>query len=420
MFMLHVLGFFAFAADAAETVPGPCDIYEAAGTGCVAAHSTVRALYSNYSGPLYSVWRSTDGATIDIGVRSRGGFANSALQEQFCGSYDQIAYAKLSTGQVCESSAQIPTYCGQCGPKWGDFVKCQAMCNAFPSCTHITYFEDEGCRIYSACANPTPTSGVMTDIFQRSGTVCSIRAIYDQSPMGNHIYPAPPGGAAELQDAGVNAARDPIRVGGNAVFGAYFEGGMGYRRDNTTGIATGDEPQSIYMVVSGTHYNDQCCFDYGNAETNNNDDGASTMEAVYFGSSTGWGHGSGDGPWVMADIENCLSAGSSEGCSDKQPANTPVVASYVTAVLKGGSGNYTIKGGDASGRLATMYSGPRPRGYNPMHKQGAIILGIGGDNSDNAVGTFYEGAMTRGYASDATDESVQANIASAGYGKWGS
>jgi hypothetical protein len=55
-----------------------------------------------------------------------------------------------------------------------------------------------------------------------------------------------------------------------------------------------------------------------------------------------------------------------------------------------------------------------------MHKQGAIILGIGGDNSDNAVGTFYEGAMTRGYASDATDESVQANIASAGYGKWGS
>ena len=26
----------------------------------------------------------------------------------------------------------------------------------------------------------------------------------------------------------------------------------------------------------------------------------------------------------------------------------------------------------------------------PMHKQGAIILGSGGDNSDGAVGTFYE------------------------------
>ena len=26
-----------------------------------------------------------------------------------------------------------------------------------------------------------------------------------------------------------------------------------------------------------------------------------------------------------------------------------------------------------------------------MKKQGAIILGIGGDNTDGAVGTFYEG-----------------------------
>jgi arabinoxylan arabinofuranohydrolase len=65
-----------------------------------------------------------------------------------------------------------------------------------------------------------------------------------------------------------------------------------------------------------------------------------------------------------------------------------------------------------------MYSGPRPNvsGYNPMHKQGAIILGIGGDNSKGAAGTFYEGVMTSGYPSDATDNAVQANIVSAGYG----
>ena len=51
-----------------------------------------------------------------------------------------------------------------------------------------------------------------------------------------------------------------------------------------------------------------------------------------------------------------------------------------------------------------------------MKKQGAIILGIGGDNSDGAVGTFYEGAMTRGYSTDAADAAVQANIIAAGYG----
>ena len=28
----------------------------------------------------------------------------------------------------------------------------------------------------------------------------------------------------------------------------------------------GDEPETIYMVTSGTHYNNECCFDYGNAE----------------------------------------------------------------------------------------------------------------------------------------------------------
>ena len=33
----------------------PCDIFAAGGTPCVAAHSTVRALYGDYEGPLYEV-----------------------------------------------------------------------------------------------------------------------------------------------------------------------------------------------------------------------------------------------------------------------------------------------------------------------------------------------------------------------------
>ena len=43
----------------------------------------------------------------------------------------------------------------------------------------------------------------------------------------------------------------------------------------------------MYMVTSGVHYNNRCCFDYGNAETNNLDDGAGTMEAIYFGNDNG-------------------------------------------------------------------------------------------------------------------------------------
>src|SRR5271157_3587433 len=47
---------------------GPCDIYAAAGCPCVAAHSTTRALYASYNGPLYQVMRQSDGKTLDIGV----------------------------------------------------------------------------------------------------------------------------------------------------------------------------------------------------------------------------------------------------------------------------------------------------------------------------------------------------------------
>lgn len=50
-----------------------------------------------------------------------------------------------------------------------------------------------------------------------------------------------------------------------------------------------------------------------------------------------------------------------------------------------------------------------------MSKEGSIILGIGGDNSVGAQGTFYEGVMTSGYPSDATENSVQANIVAAKY-----
>ena len=43
---------------------GPCDIYAVAGDPCVAAHSTTRALYASYDGPLYQVLRQSDGKTL--------------------------------------------------------------------------------------------------------------------------------------------------------------------------------------------------------------------------------------------------------------------------------------------------------------------------------------------------------------------
>ena len=68
------------------SVAGPCDILSSGGTPCVAAHSMIRALFSAYDGPLYQLRRQVDNATLDIGVLSAGGFANSVAQDAFCAS----------------------------------------------------------------------------------------------------------------------------------------------------------------------------------------------------------------------------------------------------------------------------------------------------------------------------------------------
>jgi hypothetical protein len=89
-------------------------------------------------------------------------------------------------------------------------------------------------------------------------------------------------------------------------------------------------------------------------------------------------------------------------------------------MLKGPSGNsFGLKAGNAqSGKLATEWDGNRPPGgYSPKKLGGQIILGTGGDGSNTGVGTFWEGAMTKGNPPNSVDDDVQANIAAAGYGK---
>ncbi|GAB1332529.1 alpha-L-arabinofuranosidase B [Streptomyces sennicomposti] len=252
-----------------------------------------------------------------------------------------------------------------------------------------------------------------------AGTSCLITVLYDQSGRGNHLTQAPPGGfngpAAGGYDNLAEASAAPVTVAGHKAYGVFIAPGTGYRDNNTNGIATGDQPEGMYAILDGTHYNGGCCFDYGNAETNSRDNGNGRMETIYFGDSKGWGYGAGNGPWIMADLENGLFSGVNRGYNAGDPS---VGHRFLTAVVKGGPNQWAIRGGNAqSGGLSTYYSGPRPNatGYNPMHKEGAIILGIGGDNSNGSAGTFYEGVMTSGYPSDATENAVQANINAAGY-----
>jgi len=324
---------------------GPCDIYAAGGSPCVAAHSSTRALYAAYNGPLYQVLRQSDGKTLDIGVvqpsvTDAGGYADAAAQDAFC-----------------------------------------------------------------------------------ANTYCWITTLYDQSGHGNHLTQAPRGPAGTpMVMGGFNniplADWAPVTIMGHKVYGVFIAPGMGLRNDNPHGTAVDDQAEGQYWVVNGHHYNGGCCFDYGNGEIDSSDDGAGTMETAYFGNANVWYHGPAPGPWIMTDQENnlvgCVTTNGTKNC------DLPIIPwRFVTATADGEPHHWRTMGGDAqTGDLKTMFDGPRvDRGYDPMRKQGAILMGNGGDNSNGSDGTVYEAAMTAAgtFPTQDTEQKVQANVVAANY-----
>lgn len=328
---------------------GPCDIYAAAGCPCVAAHSSTRALYASYNGPLYQVMRQSDGKTLDIGVvqpseGDPGGYADAAAHDEFC-----------------------------------------------------------------------------------ANTYCWITILYDQSGNDNHLVQAPRGGFSGPAMGGFNnipiADMAPVTIMGHKAYGVFIEPGMGLRWNDAKGTAVDDQAEGQYWVISGHHYNSGCCFDYGNAETDSRDDGDGTMETTYYGNANAWYFGQAPGPWVMTDQENNLVGCVNPSPNDKYCPDLPSITwRFVTATADGEPNHWRSMGGDAQqGDLKMMFDGSRiindRSSYDPMRKQGAILLGNGGDNSVGSQGTFYEAAMTAPgtFPTSETNQKIQANVVAAGY-----
>lgn len=246
-------------------------------------------------------------------------------------------------------------------------------------------------------------------------TTCNITIIYDQSGQDNHLTVGGPGGANPRGNTPANAVAESVTALGKKVYSVFIKPGEGYFHNGSkSGIPVGAEPGGIYMVTAGTHVNSGCCFDYGNGEANHRDNGNAHMNAIYFGTSCWFGGCEGGGPWVQADLENGLFAGGGKAWNTNQKAFPD---RFVTAMEKNdGTTKFALKGGNAqSGMLTTLYDGALPAGYSPMKVEGGIILGTGGDDSSWSQGTFYEGAMVKGYPSDDTENAVQKDILSVGY-----
>jgi hypothetical protein len=325
----------------------PCDIYEKGGTPCVAAHSTTRALYASYDGPLYQVRRTSDNQLKDIPPLTPGGIANAKVQDDFL-----------------------------------------------------------------------------------AGKPGTISIIYDQTPNGNDLIRSPVGGWLKVPSNESDAVKAKIKINGYDAYGVYTYGngyssdpnvvGAGYRNNNTKGVVKGNDAEGIYGVFDGKHVSWGCCFDYGNVQTNMLAKGPATMESIYFGTSTQWGHGSGNGPWVMNDPEYGIQAGYDPNEDlGVYMGNTSIIANYVMGVVKSDTSNlWAIRGGDATKDiLKTMYRGRQAPGYFPKKLEGAIVLGLGGDNSNTGDGTFFEGAMIKGMPSDAVEDEIHKNVMAIGYGR---
>ena len=258
-------------------------------------------------------------------------------------------------------------------------------------------------------------------------TYCWITVIYDQSGHENHLRQAPRGGFSGGSLGGFNnislADWAPVWLNGHKVYGVFISPGMGYRWNDTKGTAVDDQAEGQYWVINGHHYNSGCCFDYGNAETDSRDDGDGTMETTYFGNQPSWYHGDAPGPWIMTDQENNLVGCVNDDPNDKYCEGLESISwRFVTAFADGEPHHWRSMGGDAqAGGLKTYYDGGRIRNprnsYDPMRKQGAVLLGNGGDNSVGSAGTFYEGAMTMAgtFPTVETNNAVQANVVAAKY-----
>jgi hypothetical protein len=264
-----------------------------------------------------------------------------------------------------------------------------------------------------------------------AGTICTVSLLYDHSGHNNNL-PAATGGRT---DGGPYAAMDdfesvaddgPLTVGGRNVYSLYMAERQGYRsplNQVCDGVPLHQEPQGIYMLADGTHYGTACCWDFGNVSPDPTRYGV--MNTLFFGVAF-WGRGAGSGPWFMADYEAGVWAGGSNpgdpgwgalGEDAPPNENNPSLGvRFALGFLKTDQSNWALRMADmqAANSITTAYEGGLPK---QMANEGGIVIGVGGDNSNNSWGTFYEGAVVEGWPSDDAEQAILENLKAAGYGQ---
>ena len=180
MLLLSLPALLLSAAAPTSAAEGPCDILAAAGNPCVAAHSTVRALYKSYSGSLYRVSRMSSNCS--------GGEFMKGYDWQ--GDNDQSQVSVKSIDECCAACAD------------------DSGCNHFSlTYSSMMCYLKGGNRVLKAnngssagYCTKTPTESANVSVLHAGGFAdvaaqerfcaagdCVIANVFDQSPECNHL-----------------------------------------------------------------------------------------------------------------------------------------------------------------------------------------------------------------------------------------
>jgi len=338
----------------AKAADGPCDLYAAAGTPCAAAYSTIRALSSAYTGPLYQVRSGssatntgTGGVTMNIG-RTADGYADSAAQDSFC------------AGSICTVSILYD----QSGNK-NDLTVAKRGTTAGGAHAALDDYESSA------------TKGLVTAGGHRVYALYMSQFEGYRTPVGVAGVNVPRGTAAQ----GIYRLADGTHVGTQCCwdFGNVTTNPMTYGRAN-----------SLFFGVAF----------WGS--------GAGTgpwFMADFEGGVWAGGSKVGDPGW-----------GSLSDAHPPNPNNPSLKVPFALGFLKTSPSQYALRMADTqtASAVTTAYAGAPPLAMNNL---GGIVLGVDANNSNNSWGTFYEGAIVAGYPPDSVEQAVLTNIKAVGYSK---
>ena len=338
----------------APPADGPCDIYAAADTPCVAAYSMVRRLRRAYTGPLYQVRSDSSnqntgsGGTVhNIGI-TNDGFADAAAQDSVCDGTTctvSLLYDQSGNGN--------DLLVAKAGPSAGGTYAAMDDFESIADAGALTVGGHQVYPLYMAA---------------RQGYRLPVNTLGSGMPLGTAaqgIYMLADGthsGSACCWDFG-NVLPDPMVY--DVTNTLFF--GIGY-----WGKGAGNGPWFMADFEGG----------------------------VWAGGTT-----SSDPGW-----------GGSNPIDPINPYNPSLKVPFALGFLKTDPNNWSLRMADLQTAIdvTTAYAGGLPKA---MNNQGGIVLGVATDNSNNSWGTFFEGAIVSGFPSNATELAVMQNIQDVGYGQ---